>query len=165
MNKIDRLLISLFTIFILNAFSHDAHDKRIFISVDSDTLETLEKYFSFSIQNFYHDKNIVILEVPENKLGLISTIIHENFNRCGGFMVEEDLEAFSFDWSNIEDMTKNNTHQYNITQQDQVFKGLSKISADRLKETIVKLSQFKNRYYKSKHGIESQNWIKKEWQK
>jgi leucyl aminopeptidase len=95
-------------------------------------------------------------------------LMHQKFNRCGGFMLHDDLgEANSF--LNSKDnqfFAKNNSFvTYKINQDVIVKPMIEQVNPANIISTIVQLSAFQNRYFKGEFGVKSAAFIKETWAK
>jgi bacterial leucyl aminopeptidase len=148
-------------------FSNMGFSATKWISLDSDAVKAINDSLGKSISATEVGKDIAIIEVDESKLLLISEIMHEKFNRCGGFIVHDDhKEAFeNLDAIYVrEHANKGIFADYTINQNELVQEAINNVDQDKIKSTIEKLSSFHNRYYKSKTGVESQAWLKSKWE-
>lgn len=107
-----------------------------------------------------------MVTLPVSKIDEISHKAHEGFNRCGGFMVHENEKSakqeldFSFQ---SESFQKAILENYTIEREAQVNSLIPEVKQDNIFKVIQKLSSYKNRYYKSKTGVDSQDWVFNHW--
>jgi leucyl aminopeptidase len=94
-------------------------------------------------------------------------MMHGEFKRCGGFMVHDSKEEA------LKVLADNKTRafakealfsDYSISEENTVNTMLSYVNEFSIRSTILKLSSFQNRYYKAQTGVDSQNWIKSQWE-
>ena len=93
--------------------------------------------------------------------------MHETYKRCGGYVFHETeasaLESLYAD--NERGLALNGLFMdYKIDMQASVTEMVKTVKEERIRETIKKLSSFRNRFYKSKHGVKSSLWIKEKWE-
>lgn len=139
----------------------------ITISIDADALKFSEKTFGRRVKEIHTEGNISLIQIDEEALPWLSMLMHKNFNRCGGFMVHDDvqegLELLNGQQSE-QKFAKNNTFaDYSINQEALLAPMLAEVKAENIFQTITKLSSFKNRYYKGEFGKASATWIKDTW--
>jgi bacterial leucyl aminopeptidase len=137
------------------------------ISVGSETMEILKQNLGKQIKALDSNYGITLLSVEKGDLDQISHIMHENFRRCGGFMLHEDWDEAYKTMMGVRKRAWVNRHQftdYSIDQDEKLVPMVADISAERIKATIAKLSAYKNRYYRSESGVESMHWIKARWE-
>ena len=150
---------------LLNAFKSDQIGKTIYISVGTDTLKLMQEHFSIGQHISYEDEKFSVIEVPEDKIEIISQLIHKNFGRCGGFMVEATKDNAILDWTLNKKLHKADPDIYSIGKHEDIFSALPKISEKNILQTIDHLSRYKNRYYRSSYGQKSQEYVLKLWKK
>ena len=144
-----------------------AQTKEVTISIDADALNFSEKTFGKRMQAVQTEGNISIIQIDEEALPWLSMFMHRNFNRCGGFMVHDDLaEAYDLlaGQESEQKFAKNNEFaNYNLDQESLIKPLLTEVKSENIFQTITKLSSFKNRYYKGEFGKASATWIKDTW--
>ena len=88
--------------------------------------------------------------------------MHENFNRCGGYIFHDSLAAAQQYTANIA-LTPQVMVNYTIDNASGVNSLLNQLSSSNLTSTVDTLSNYNNRYYTSSTGAESANWLKGHW--
>ncbi len=126
-----------------------------------------EKVFTNKSQKVLESTNgLSVVEIEVDDMGNISHEAHEGFHRCGGFMVHESYEKA------LEEVQNDSSRQfaknvsfadYSINQGSQVNARIGEAREIRIRKMIQKLSSFKNRYFESETGLESQEYIFNEW--
>ena len=151
-------------IWILLSFflmSHLGFSQKVTISVASDVAQQLRvNDLSFQIQ--MNVGEISLIEIEESLLPLISHLAHEDFKRCGGYVVEESSFLGSLALDTMKERETSFKAPY-FSDQDSIKKILPLVDSNKMKATIEKLSSFQNRYYQSQHGVDSQTWIYNSW--
>ncbi len=137
-----------------------------FIVIGSDMAQTSKSLSTFTVIEDHGDSQIAIVDGSEK--GELSHIAHVDHKRCGGYFAFETLEnAQSF----VNDSKGNKNAQnvvfadYNLDQRELVEEKISLADELSIRNTILKLSSFHNRYYKSETGVQSQAWLKSHWEK
>lgn len=176
------LRIAIFSIFISlvgqEALAHEVkcgqskvkdNSPYVWISIGSDALNEVEKTFpSEKFSSNKSNEGISLIKVREGQINCLSAMMHEKFKRCGGFVVhqneEEGLEEI---YASPERSfgTKAITTDYSINRADVVRPLIAKVENLKIQAVIEKLSSYKNRYYKSQTGVDSQKWLKSYWKK
>jgi leucyl aminopeptidase len=114
----------------------------------------------------FEDDELSLIEVSESDFKRISHLAHEKFNRCGGFMVHENEDMA---WKEVDNKRNRLSAQksvmvdYGINQQATVTNLIKEVQETNIREVILKLSSFKNRYYKSESGSKSSIWLSDYW--
>ena len=147
------------------AFNQSSKEKTVIISVDSDTLPVIAEPFALSDPKPASNRAISILEVQEKDITVIASIIHRRFGRCGGFMLEESMEGALSAWNNLSGSPLTLDPQlYRIKHHQQVLASFAQVDSVAMASTIERLSSYRNRYYRSRFGVESQEWVLRQWQ-
>jgi leucyl aminopeptidase len=137
------------------AFSLSVSANEFYITTDSDIGKQLTKNQVIST------KNTSIVKINKSLAPKLFTLAHEK-RRCGGYFThisaEEALQA-------VADMEKITVApiSYTVTDSKKIHRLMSEVTEDHVRATIVKLSSFKNRYYKSKTGVSSAKYIRDSW--
>ncbi|MET1257453.1 M28 family metallopeptidase [Aliikangiella maris] len=153
--------------------SQDANlqnDNNVWISIGSDAYSLINQKHTASIafsQSKIHNAshgNIAIVQVPESQISTLSEIMHDEFNRCGGFVFHESLEeAQSYALRPVQ-MAPSVMVSYSIDNATSVNQLLNQLSTSGLSSTVNSLSNYHNRYYTQQTGVDAANWIKSKWQ-
>lgn len=140
-----------------------AAPQKKFITIGADALKLFK---SKTIHNTKVVEDVATLEVSEAMFDELSHMMHENFNRCGGFMVHDSEEEALATLENLKTSSfveRGLFADYSVNQTSTVLPMIEKVNASRLASVIEKLTSFHNRYYKSESGIASSIWIKDYW--
>jgi leucyl aminopeptidase len=141
-------------------------DKDIYLTIDSDAVNTSQKSLS-GVKSLHSSNGISVLKIKASDIENLSALMHAKFNRCGGFIVHDsEQEALNvITNNNFRNTAKNaNFLNYTISEGATVQNMLTQVNEFSIRETILKLSSFKNRYYKAQTGVDSQAWLKKSWE-
>lgn len=138
----------------------------VYLTIGSDAVSENKKSIqSFSVVNATEE--VSVIRVHKDKVLEISSLMHEKFNRCGGFIFHESrAEAQEALLNNdLRSTTKSmNFFNYTITKSATVTKFVEEVKESEIRETIEKMSSFNNRYYQSQTGVDSQAWLKTKWE-
>ncbi len=116
-----------------------------------------------------------LVQIDEELLPALSTALHENQHRCGGYMhhaSERDgrraLDLHAGSRTNARILTDRSTlatrPSYVIDQQTVVNPMLSQMQASNIVQTISDLSNnYSNRYYQTSGGANASDWLKNKW--
>lgn len=140
--------------------------KEIYITIGADAVSSSNKSLSSSTE-IATDGNISIMKINEKDVENLSSMMHEKFHRCGGFVVHEsEAEAKAVLANEKTRKTAKNFPfvNYSMTEGDTVRTMTSKVSEFNIRDMILKMSAFHNRYYKSQTGVDSQAFVKKTWE-
>ncbi len=137
-------------------------EEMVYITIGSEALQTLSQN-KLLIQTLKSNDGVSLVSVPKSQIEKISKIMHEKFNRCGGFIFHPNLEKANDMLFSKGDFNQKSL-EYSIGKEETVNLLLNKVEANKIKETIQKLSSFENRYYENKNGTDSQTWLKNTWE-
>ena len=157
----------LWMIVLLFSLSYAFSNDDIYITIGSDAVNSTQKSFSNSkIIDSGH--GISLLKVNPKNIEKLSQLMHDKFNRCGGFIVHESkkeaLNVLNGEALRVKAKSLNNFN-YTISEEQRVKSMLTKVKEFNIREMILKLSSFQNRYYKSQTGVDSQKYVKEAWEK
>ncbi len=155
-----------FLILGLLTLSTWAQAGNVWLSMNSSILN--------SIQGTLPNKTLVqnvgpetsIFQIDSKLVPDISESIHHKLNRCGGFFshqteieAKDSIERLSF-WKNNKSPSLIN---YDLDSQGLIHSMVDNVSANKMEQTIVSLSNFKTRFYTSPEGLESSRLIHATW--
>jgi len=106
-------------------------------------------------------QKIHAVSVPENELETIAGALHQRLRQCGGFVFHNtEAEARAA----LHPMPATSASlTYAIDHRELVVPVLAQMSDKQIETTILKLSGFTNRYYKSSSGVDASNWLFATW--
>ncbi|EHZ7429795.1 M28 family metallopeptidase [Vibrio cholerae] len=144
------------------ALSANAEDK-VWISMGADAVGSLNPALSESLlpHSFASGSQVWIGEVAIDELAELSHTMHEQHNRCGGYMVHTSAQG-----AMAALMMPESIANFTIpapSQQDLVNAWLPQVSADQITNTIRALSSFNNRFYTTTSGAQASDWLANEW--
>jgi bacterial leucyl aminopeptidase len=158
----------LWTLMLMMSFTAIANDNPyLYITIGSDAVKSTQKSF-FQSEKIESSDEISVLKIHRDDIDGLSHLMHENFNRCGGFIVHESEEEARevMHAQNKRAFAKNMMFaDYTITEEVLVENLLNTVDEFSIRSTILKLSSFHNRYYKAQTGVDSQAWLKSHWEK
>ncbi|MDC1174056.1 M20/M25/M40 family metallo-hydrolase [Bacteriovoracaceae bacterium] len=170
-----KFVFSILVLLVSNAFAHNTElptelknsDREIWITVGADAVNSFQKSVGLdsAVEHASQD-GITVMKIKESDIGAMSHLMHEDFNRCGGFVAHEsEEEAYKELNSGAERLfaEKAVLVDYTIDQNDLVKSAIEQVNEFKMRSTIEKLSSFKNRYYKSSTGVDSSKWILSKW--
>jgi bacterial leucyl aminopeptidase len=158
-------------VFALSFNKTGAHADLIefYVSIDDNELQTVVNQEGAAGRNLdfqaVNVKNgIAVIKTTNGELEKLSTLMHENFHKCAGFIAHEtEAEALkSIDDSFTAD-TQTRLVDYTIDNQTNVNPMLAEVQEPQIRQTITDLSAFPNRRYNQTSGLNSANWIKDRW--
>ena len=161
-------LLGFFFSFTIGTTSLEASKPNYkWITIDENSLDLSQKSIGKGIEEIESRDGVSLLKVDESALSSLSSIMHRNFNRCGGYFLHENYnEGKNFlnkggEYSLIE---KSNFENYEINQEDKIRPLLELVDEKKILAVIEKLTTFHNRYYQSETGYQSQQWLKGKWE-
>ncbi len=141
--------------------------KARWITIDNDAAEHAKAHLGKSAKIHKSMNGITMMQIHEDDIPNLSHEMHHDFKRCGGFVFhesEEEALATITGESKRVYAQKGLFADYNINQQDLVRPAVEMVKDTNISKVIEKLSSFKNRYYQSQTGVDSQNYVKGLWE-
>ena len=106
-----------------------------------------------------------IYKLNSSQVQLASELVHEELRGCGGFFTHKTLEeAQAFQELDYDSQEISNFIDYTLKRETEVKRLISKVKEINVRNTILKLSDFKTRYHRTTHGKDSQKWLKSHWE-
>lgn len=147
-----------------------APDPEVWITLGSDALEHVKTAFASAGHAAPllsgQKEDITALRVRESQLNLISRMMHEKLNRCGGF-IYHDTEAAALaamDPSVAAKGAKATAVTYSLDNAATVTALQAGVQELAIRGVIDHLSSYTTRYYTSTTGVTSANWLKGYWE-
>lgn len=107
--------------------------------------------------------SVYLVKVSESDMQLLPQLVHEKLFHCAGFFAFDSREA-AMEFMLAQPRTANFTRpDYSIDYQGLIAPMLVQMSADRIEDTIITLSAFRNRFYNGSYGAEAANWLADHW--
>lgn len=144
-----------------------ASDKEYYITIGTDAVFGSQKSLK-SLKTIKANSELTVLKIREDEIESLSHHMHEKHHRCGGFVMHESKEeALKVLADNkIRKYAKSqNFFNYTLTKAETVRTMVTQVKEFSIRDMITKLSSYKNRYYKAQSGVDSQEFIKKTWEK
>lgn len=147
----------------------DPSRQEVWVSIDMDAIELLQKKRDMSLQlntvNQFAsgDENVAVVSLPESQLAALSQFMHDNFNRCGGFVFHDSYAQAQEYVTSAQRIVPSALVDYTIDNPQGANTLLQSLDAAVLTSTIDSLSAYYNRYYSSPTGVESAQWIQNRW--
>jgi leucyl aminopeptidase len=139
--------------------------KKMYITLGSDIWSDRDKAMENRFNFVQGDSNATILEVSELDLPRLSHLIHEKYNRCGGFMAHNSLEDAQETLAMFNQKDRKEIPvTYAINYVDTVKPLVAQVSESEIKATIEKLATYQNRFYQSATGVAAAQFIKERWE-
>jgi bacterial leucyl aminopeptidase len=111
---------------------------------------------------------IHVLEVDEADMLELSHAVHERLRRCGGFVAHASRAEALAAIVRLRDeriAPAASTPSYEIDNGELVNALLPQVQEERVLQGIQRLSDYRNRYYNSRHGVDASNDLAAAWQK
>ncbi|MBR7781842.1 M20/M25/M40 family metallo-hydrolase [Undibacterium luofuense] len=161
------------------AFSQSgfAADKTVWITLGDTAFQQLQQAIPAvrSVQNSqqsvagfkaatHHSEAVHVVQLSETQLLKLSGIVHQKLNRCGGFIQHSSKEeAVTALYAQPKTLAALARPSYTIDNQTIVSPMVAQMQATNIAQTIIDLSNFTNRYYKTTAGTNASNWLLNKW--
>lgn len=153
-------------LFLTTFAATNALAKTSWVTIGTDAAHFSKGHFQKGLKIFKSNDEITVMEVSDDQLDHLSHEMHHEFNRCGGYIYHESLDEALNEFDNSKNRltaAKGIFADYSIDQGDLVRPLVASVDQSNIKEVIEKLSSYKNRYYKSPTGVQSQHYVKEKW--
>ena len=136
------------------------------LTVDSQILAKIRPKLNKSVQSVFSAEGATVVKLTATEVEQLSHVIHHDLHRCGGFIQHESLEEAKAALTSQGDMhfaKRAIFADYSIDQSSTVTPMVAQVAEASIRDMILKLSDFKTRYYKSDTGIKSSEFIRDTW--
>jgi bacterial leucyl aminopeptidase len=136
------------------------------LTVDNEVLAKIQPKLNKSVQTLFRAQGASVVKLTTAEVEQLSELIHHELHRCGGFMAHATLEeaqsALSFQGDTYFAKQAIFT-DYRIDQSSVVKPMVAQVAERSIRDMIIKLSDFHNRFYKAEHGVKSSQFIRDTW--
>ena len=112
-------------------------------------------------------EKVHLVQVDEETMLKLSAAIHKELKRCGGFIVhaseQEGRQALAKAGTIQPLALAVSRPSYAIDNQTTVNAILPTMQASNIAQTIIDMSNFANRYYRTTNGANASNWLAQKW--
>jgi bacterial leucyl aminopeptidase len=150
---------------VLFSFFANAFEPKQWVTIDSKILNQIKSH-NKNLKIEQEADGVSLVQLTENEISKLSSAIHDELHRCGGFMAHESEEEALLSLSPAGDRSfamKAMFSDYTITNQQLVNPLVAQVQANLMEETIEKLSSFHNRFHKAGTGLDSQAFVLEMW--
>ncbi|BFM11039.1 M28 family metallopeptidase [Simiduia litorea] len=151
----------------LNAAEQATQD-RAWITIGSDASQLLTRQgitgVDFQPLLNVSASAITIGSLPVAQVESLSSYMHDEFNRCGGFMFHESFADAQQYASLSQAQLTPSLVSYSIDNPAGVTALLGEMNSSQLSSTVNTLSAYHNRYYTQQTGVDAANWTLGQWQ-
>ncbi|MDC0711500.1 M20/M25/M40 family metallo-hydrolase [Stigmatella sp. ncwal1] len=144
-------------------------DRELWITLATDSLDDVQGTLrgpGMTAPAPTRTKNgVSMMKVRESQLFRISELMHEKYKRCAGFLAHEtETEASeAMEKAGAPEQPQKALVTYTLDNADTANALIADLQEPNLYDTIVKLSSYTTRYYKSATGAEAALWLKTHW--
>lgn len=142
----------------------------IWVTMGEDAFDALARrpgLLSDLVPPVAHDARagVVITRLPSRDLPVVSSLFHEEFRRCAGFVVHPSLDDATATLDRLESRSLAKlTTTFQIGQEALVDQLLPELLASEILGTMSHLStNYTNRYYENTSGEQAALWIRDTW--
>ena len=155
------------TLATLQPASADDQEARAFVLTSADTLLTSPlRNLPAEHRRDSLGTALKLVELDASQRDLLSTHVHEQEGRCGGYFAfssRAEAEDFLSTERALTSVVAPAAITYSIDSQRTVAPWLPRVAEANIRATIAHLSSFQNRYYASTHGRRAAEWIGETW--
>jgi len=136
-----------------------------YISIGTDALPTARAVAAAhgaQLARVDTDGPVSVLAFPDDELDELAHLMHEQHDRCGGFIVHDSLDEAR---AALHVAQRDDRPQldYTLDRAAAVHAVLPALDAARILGTIGELQAMKNRYYQSESGAAASRWLRDKW--
>jgi leucyl aminopeptidase len=141
---------------------------KVYLTTGSDAVNKINKSLDRDLEIIEsNSQGMSLIGIRADKIHALSKMMHMDFKRCGGFVMHDNLDEAKQTLRAEKSIAKGLTglfDLYSIDQSQVVEPMVEMVQEGKIRENILKLSSFHNRYYKAQTGVDSQAWLKSHWE-
>lgn len=150
--------------------TNQQNEEKAWISIGVDVLSYVQQ--QGNLVNLSYDPNqnnnrnnndVKLVQIPLSQIDELSEVIHDEFNRCGGFFFHDSYDEASSYTSNGPGYSSFAAVNYTIDNQDTVNTLVNELNNSNLIATVDQLAEYHNRYYSQQTGVDAAKWVKAKW--
>ena len=112
-------------------------------------------------------EGVGIISIGEEHLQSLAQVIHDEFHRCGGFLVHASYEQAR---ASIAELGKTQANpykqiEYSLDRAEVIQNVYEALSEEEVLATISGLSSFPTRFYTATSGVDAVSWLMERWRK
>ncbi|MCJ8273393.1 MAG: M20/M25/M40 family metallo-hydrolase, partial [Psychrosphaera sp.] len=147
--------------------TNKAEPQQYWITMGQDALPELKqvggKEFMMTSVVSHNSKKVSIAQINEGQLSSLSRLMHDNHNRCGGYMVHDSLQSAMIEQQQT--VVPAAFVASALTEATTVNALLPNLAKENIVDTITYLSTtFNNRYYTTSGGANASDGLKARWE-
>jgi leucyl aminopeptidase len=139
----------------------------IFLEIGEEIHDFLKSKFADRFTELDRAAGKKLIKTDMDALPWISMLVHREFKQCGGyftFFTEKEART-QFRLRNPEFFYESvDKNLYKLNQAATVNQLIAGVQELPLRNVILKMSSFHNRYYNAQTGVDSQAWLKSHWE-
>ncbi|MEZ8778071.1 M28 family metallopeptidase [Vibrio splendidus] len=137
-------------------------NEEVWITTDADAQHIMTQHGATVYPSVTGNKHSIVAKINQKELAKLSSHMHEETHRCGGYMVHEDkasaLKAAAMP------LTMSTFEKPVISHQDTVNDLLAQVEPNNMVTTIENLTNFTNRFYTTSTGVAASDWLLERWE-
>ncbi|WP_227739639.1 M28 family metallopeptidase [Vibrio sagamiensis] len=143
-------------------FANTVGNESVWITTDADALHLITEHGAEVYKPFSGKTQSIVAKIEMKQLAALSSHMHHDKHRCGGYMVHEN-KAIALKAASMP-ISRQDYQKPTISHQEKVRELIAQIEPNNMVETIENLSNFTNRFYTTSTGIEASDWLLERWQ-
>ena len=143
-------------------FAQTAENDSVWITTDADAMHLITQHGAEIYKPFSGKTQSIVAKIEMKQLAALSSHMHHDKHRCGGYMVHEN-KAIALKAASMP-INRQDYQKPTISHQEKVRELIAQIEPNNMVETIENLSNFTNRFYTTSTGIEASDWLLERWQ-
>jgi leucyl aminopeptidase len=148
---------------LVMACSSERRPSQVYVTVGTDAVASVRALAAKQgapLQQFAAGDQVAVVAVEDDEIDALAHLMHEEFRRCGGFMVHDSLDDAL---AALNPAPMRGPIEYTLDRAAVVKTVLPVLDRDRIRTTIGELSAMKNRYYRSETGAAASTWLRDRW--
>lgn len=127
------------------------------------TVAAASKLQQSAVGEFARQEQVHLVQVDEAHLDALSGAVHAKLRQCGGFMAHANEQEARTALQGPQTTLAAVRPSYAIDNQTTINPILPTMQASNIGQTIIDMSAFANRYYKTNVGASASTWLMNKW--
>lgn len=146
---------------------HQHTSERVWLTIGADASRLLEQEQLLDVKSvgFLNQTNehVATISIPRAQITQLSQLMHDKFNRCGGFIEHANLSDADQFMLTVAEPIQQLFVPYSINNMMVAQQLISEVTQSRLTTTVNHLMTYHNRFHASQSGYDAAVWLQQRW--
>ncbi|WP_391087559.1 M20/M25/M40 family metallo-hydrolase [Vibrio sp. NH-UV-68] len=135
---------------------------EVWITTDADAQHLITQHGATVYPSFSGGVSSVVAKINQQQLAALSSHMHQEKHRCGGYMVHPDKTSALK--ASLMPLTLSTFEKPIVNHKETVDDLIAQVEPNNIVSTIEDLTRFTNRFYTTSSGVAASDWLLARWQ-